>query len=272
MKSSWGKSLTIQDSRAKTQRRKGAKFFVSWRFGSNRHQNSVGYGFTLVETLIAMLVVSIMMTAIAPVIILAVGNRVQARRVESATQAVRAYVNGIISGSIESPKHVVELDEVDEGDKQKNFTSKRAVFAGVDPPSTVGGLSCLSTEGNSYCWNTPTSSLYCVDLDSDGCSSNSVNDLVVQAFRSVTSSSTRNVTSGSNVDDKSYLLGLRIYRADAFSDNIPLVKSDPEKKRVQMTFSGGVGDRQAPLMETTTEIVTDKATLQDFCDRLGGCQ
>jgi prepilin-type N-terminal cleavage/methylation domain-containing protein len=238
-------------------------------------QNGMGHGFTLVETLIAMLVVSIMMTAITPVVILAVGNRVQARRVELATQAARTYINGIAAGSIEPPKHAVELDEVDQVDKQKNFTSKRAIFAGVEPPSTTGSLSCLrTTEGNSYCSNTSTSSLYCVDLDSDGCSNNSSNDLVVQAFRSVTSRSRGQsaTSSAKNADDKSYLLGLRIYRADAFSDNTPLVKSDPEKKRVQMTFSGGVGDRQAPLVETTTEIVTDKATLQDFCDRLGGCQ
>jgi prepilin-type N-terminal cleavage/methylation domain-containing protein len=39
-------------------------------------------GFTIIESLVAIVIVGILMTAIAPVIILSVGNRVQARRVE----------------------------------------------------------------------------------------------------------------------------------------------------------------------------------------------
>jgi prepilin-type N-terminal cleavage/methylation domain-containing protein len=218
-------------------------------------------GFTLIECLIAMVIVSILMTVIAPIFTLSVSNRVQARRVEMATQAARAYMNGIESGAIEPPKHTVQLNEVD---NENNFIAQRVIFAGVAPPVATRGLSCLATTGgNSYCWNTLTSSLYCIDLDSDGCSSNSAKDLVIQAFRSVTPSSTD--------ADKGYLIGVRVYRADAFSDDTPLVKSDPENKRTQMAFSRGFGDRKAPLMEVTTEIVKDQATLQDFCDRLG-CQ
>lgn len=216
-------------------------------------------GFTIMESLIAIVIVSVLMTVIAPVIVLSVGNRVQARRVELATQAAKTYIDGIAAGLIESPRHIVTLDELDDN---KNFISQRFTFVGVAPPAT-GGLSCQTTVGNSYCWNAFTSSLYCVDLDGNGCSSDSVQDLVIQAFRSATPTATD--------ADKGYLLGIRVYRADGFSDRTPLVKSDPEEKRTQMTFTSGPGNLKAPLVEMSTEIIPEQATFRDFCDRLG-CQ
>lgn len=227
-------------------------------------------GFTIVESLVAMLIISILMTVIAPVIVLSVGNRVQARRVELASGAARTYIDGVESGVIEPPKHTITLDEVDDS---KNFNAQRLLFAGVATPA--GGLPCkANTISNSYCSNTITSSLYCIDLDRNGCSINSAKDLVVQAFRSFTPISTddnRSVSPVSTHADKGYLLGIRVYRADAFSDDTPLAKSDSETKRTQLTFSGGLGNRKTPLVEMTTEIVTNKATFRDMCDRLG-CQ
>ena len=80
-----------------------------------RHQNRLSQsGFTIVESLVAMLIISILMTVIAPVIVLSVGNRVQARRVELASGAARTYIDGVESGVIEPPKHTITLDEVDD--------------------------------------------------------------------------------------------------------------------------------------------------------------
>ena len=217
-------------------------------------------GFTIIDSLIAVVVAAILMSAIAPVITLSVANRVQSRRVELATQAAKAYVDGVRSGEIAAPLHMVRLDEVN---SNKNFISQRTTFAQEAPPSTVGGLYCPETTRDyPYCSNISSSSLYCFDLDGDGCSSNSFKDFVIQAFRSVAPNSR-------NAD--TYVLGVRVYRADAFSDGTSLVKSDSEAKRTQATFTGGLGDRKAPLVETTTEIVTNKAKLRDLCDRLGGC-
>jgi prepilin-type N-terminal cleavage/methylation domain-containing protein len=242
MKLSWAIVLAIQNPKSKIQNRIGQS------------------GFTLMECLIAIAIVSILMTVVAPLITLAVSNRVQARRIELATQAARAYVTGVESGIITPPQHLVQLTEVDD---ENNFVAQRFVFAGIAPPATNGGLSCPNAAGNSYCLNTLTSSLYCVDVDSNGCSSNSAQDLVVQAFRSVTPNSTD--------AEKGYLIGLRVYRTDGFSDDGPLVKSDPENRRTQAVFTGGLGNLKAPLVEMSTEIVPQQATLRDFCDRFG-CQ
>lgn len=218
-------------------------------------------GFTIVESLMAIVVVGILMTAIAPVIVLSVATRVQARRVEIASQAVQTYIDGVKSGAITTPNHTVSLDEIDETKpRSQQFTSQRETFSGVATPTSAGSLNCST---NAYCSNTSTSSLYCNDLDGGGCSSGSNKDLLVQAFRSATPTSTN--------ADKGYILGLRVYRANAFSDTTSLVKSEPSIKRTEATFTGGMGNRKAPLMEMTTEVRTDKTTFRDLCDRFGGC-
>lgn len=225
-------------------------------------------GFTIIESLIAIAVVGILMTAIAPVIVLSVGNRVQARRVELATEATRSYVDSVRSRTIEAPKHAVLLNEISTTPPNQ-FNPQRIAFASVAAPTSAGSLTCTqaSTPTYPYCQNDATSSLYCFDLDGDGCSSTSFKDMIVQAFRSVSPS----IRSATN-PDKGYLLGVRVYRADAFSDTTSLVKSTPDTKRTQATFTGGLGSSKAPLLETTTEISTEQNKFQDFCDRLGGCK
>ena len=211
-----------------------------------RSPQSSQSGFTIVESLVAIVVVSVLMTAIAPVIVLSVATRVQARRVEVATQAARAYIDGVRSGVIDAPNTTVAP------------TTSQYFLDSVAAPISSGSLTC--TTSYSYCQNTSTLSLYCVDLDStSGCSNTSLKDLAIQAFRS-------SVTSASTDVQKGYRLGLRIYRIDAFSDTTPLIK-EPQ----QATFTAGLGNRKAPLVQMTTEIVTDKTTFRDLCDRFGGC-
>ena len=59
-------------------------------------------GYTIIESLVAMIVVSVLMIAIAPVMAFSVATRVQARRVELATQAARAYIDSLRTGAIKS--------------------------------------------------------------------------------------------------------------------------------------------------------------------------
>ena len=219
-------------------------------------------GFTIVESLVAIVVVSVLMSAIAPVIVLSVATRVQARRVEVATQAAKAYIDGVRTGVIDAPNYTITLNEVN---SDKTFNSQRSIFADANVPN-AGSLPCPTTAGNQYCQNTSTSSLYCIDLDGNGCSITNFKDIVVQAFRSVNSSSSE--------ANKGYLLGVRVYRADAFNDATSLKKTKQPNGGTlpkQATFTAGLGDRKAPLVEMTTEMVTDKTTFQDLCDRLGGC-
>ncbi|MBW4568373.1 MAG: prepilin-type N-terminal cleavage/methylation domain-containing protein [Tolypothrix carrinoi HA7290-LM1] len=183
-------------------------------------------GFTIIESLVAILVAAILLAAIAPAIILATGNRVQARRVELASQAAKAYIDGVSAGSIPAPTTIV--------------ASGKSLNSAPVP--------------------TKLEDLYCVDLDSnDGeCSKDSFKDLLIQGFKTEGEAKT------------GYGLGLRVYRADAFKDSETLLKNTDTKKATQSSFGVklGVNARKAPLVEMTTEIVTQETTFKDFCSRL----
>lgn len=95
-------------------------------------------GYTIIESLVAMIVVSVLMIAIAPVMAYSVAIRVQARRTELAAMAGRAYVDALRVGAIKS---------TDTG-----FPAKDTSAA---PAST-----------------NPENNLYCVDTDGGGCTGN----------------------------------------------------------------------------------------------------
>jgi len=140
-------------------------------------------GYTIIESLVAMIVVSVLMIAIAPVMAFSVATRVQARRVELATQAARTYIDGLRTGAI----------------KRNDSTIPGFPAAGnpTDPPIAFD-------------------SLYCVDLDEIAqCSPNSKKDFYVQGVWQNQANPTDPTTTG-------YQLTVRVYRADAFSSSGPM--------------------------------------------------
>lgn len=216
-------------------------------------------GFTIIESLMAMIVASILLAAIAPVLTLSVATRVQAKRVELGTQAARAYIDGVRSGTIRPPSHKILLSEVNP--TTRAFTSDRGDFvqSGGTPSQS---LSCTSLTAG-YCTNTASASMYCIDRDANNqCSG--IQDFIIQAFRSTTTNST-------TIDDtnKGYILALRVYRADAFNNGRALRVSEQ-----QATFTGGLGNRQAPLIEVSTEVLSRDSDTNygSYCDRFGGCR
>jgi len=110
-------------------------------------------GYTIIESLVAMIVVSVLMIAIAPVMAFSVATRVQARRVELATQAARTYIDALRTGAIKStqrdwfpaengdlipaaPADVKNLYCVDLDEQPGCTSSKDFRVQGVRPPNT----------------------------------------------------------------------------------------------------------------------------------------
>ncbi len=175
-------------------------------------------GFTIIESLVALLVAAILLTAIAPVIVLSVATRVQAKRIELATDAAKGYIDGVKAGTIPAPPPI------------------SASKLSEQPEPTTGSLTC--SKSSDYC-SSPSADLFCVNGDSnDGCTINSNKDLVVQAFR-------YNKTPGAEVKN-GYQLGVRVYRADAFKSGITLkaskdFKDSKTNEGKEQTFTGGTG-------------------------------
>ncbi|MEP0885162.1 hormogonium polysaccharide secretion pseudopilin HpsB [Trichocoleus sp. ST-U3] len=233
-------------------------------------------GFTIIESLLAILIVTALLVAIAPVITLSVATRLQARRVEQGTQAARTYIDGVRSGKLVPPTHIRVLNEVEVVGPlgNKRFDPNRERFSNAPAPPSITIANCRSAAlpNFPYCRNQPNLSLYCADFDGDdACKNSSTTDLIVQAFRS-----------GIDTNDdgsKGYLLGVRVYRAAAFNGGTDFQTTKERGGKKVATNTGGTGDYRAPLVEMTTEVqskpnaqAAPEKQYEDFCDRLGGCQ
>ncbi|MEG3849249.1 hormogonium polysaccharide secretion pseudopilin HpsB [Microcoleus sp. herbarium19] len=177
-------------------------------------------GYTIIESLVAMIVVSVLMIAIAPVMAFSVATRVQARRTELATQAARAYIDALRTGSLRP------------GSTPASPSGFPEFNGAANPPAPTGNLN----------------DLYCYDLDETAGCTNSKKDFYVQGVRNV----------NNNPTDTGYSLTVRVYRADApgplileqqsvansglGNPNAPLVVM---KTEIPPTTSGGGSARQS---------------------------
>ena len=192
---------------------------------------SLESGYTMMEGLVAMVVVAATMSAIAPVVLLSMGTRVQARRVELAAQAARSYIDAVRLGSIDPPK-----------------------IASSDPSGTkdIQGptdLICPDPENeNNYCKTTVSASgvdsaLYCVYGGDEG-DCKGLTDMVVYAVG----------FHGKSLDpDDGYELFVRVYRSKG------VVGATLSNEAISTSASNtGLatrsGNKEKPLFTTKTEI------------------
>jgi prepilin-type N-terminal cleavage/methylation domain-containing protein len=232
-------------------------------------------GFTIIECLLAIILVSILLTAIAPVIALSVATRVQARRVEQATQAAKSYIDGVRAGKIEAPPSITNtvLVKSDKTNDVNNylFTGSANAAAPVGTAAWDCNPADTNNPNNSYCQTSAgTAIVYCIGLDDTaGCSSGSSRDFIIQPFRSVVPDASGSAPDPSDDGSKGYLLGVRVYRADALDGSITLQTAKPVNNVRAAAYTGGAGNRSLPLVEMTTEIRGGRTDYSSFCDRLG---
>ncbi len=205
-----------------------------------QHQNlskSRDGGYTIIESLVAMIVVSVLMIAIAPVMAFSVATRVQARRVELATQAARAYIDALRTGAIKYGKDGFPI---------------------AAPPNDLAGAAVPTV-----------SQTYCVD-NGGTCDTTSLDKDFRKAFRVQGAWLNKDVTaSPPDPTSKGYQLLVRVYRADSFATDAPTLKGpDPSRAR-QSIVGAGLGDRSVPVVEMSTEIpATGTPSRQSIFDRL----
>ena len=195
-------------------------------------------GYTILEGIMAILMVTVMLTLVGPVIAFSVGTRVQAKRIELASQAAKTYVDSLRAGSLPPP--------VD------NTPDTSALKVRLPPNSGKadgGDLKCDDKSGFCENKNAPSNTLYCVSFDGNNtCLNNSLVDMVVQAQACYPKDTT-------DIKDKGYHLLVRVYRANAFgkltgTDGFKAGKSDS-------SVTNALGDPSKPLTTFTTYIVPD---------------
>ena len=191
-------------------------------------------GYTILESLMAIVVVTVLMVAVAPLLAFSFATRVQAKRVELGSKAANTYIDAVRSGAV-----------------TPTLTTQ------TDPPTSAGSLTC---DAGQVC--TSQADLYCVDNDSDGkCTlpndptpGKGLMDMIVQGVAI-------NKFKDAKLED-GYQLIVRVYRSDAFKDSSPL-----QQGKLQSTK--GLGNPKVPLSEITTQIIIGGQTsFQNIEDRL----
>jgi prepilin-type N-terminal cleavage/methylation domain-containing protein len=210
-------------------------------------------GFSLLESLMAVVVVSILMTAMLPMVILSTSSRVQARRVDLATQAARSYTDGVRAGVvniIDAPATLSVYPFIDAGK-----TNRNQYFTDVPAPNSSNVANLFKIPGVR------------IDTNGNGFSFDDPQDLVIQPMRS----------GGTDLASQGFYMGVRVYRADAFQSDTALKSpyttlqtgSDstacPSASRVLTSTGGSV---ICPLLFMKVDINPSTSTLDQIKSRL----
>jgi prepilin-type N-terminal cleavage/methylation domain-containing protein len=212
-----------------------------------RSPESSQSGFTLLESLIAMVVVSLLMVGIAPMLALTVAARVQARRVDLATQEARTYMNGVRAGVITIPARPSGVTD----------TTQARIL------QTVAGLT-----------NLPTNSATLIDTNGDGFRTDDPNDLVIQAIRNGINTSTTPPVTEIDVQKRGFDLVVRVYRADAFDSSGAAIGTlqinTPTTTATASAYKGNLGSRTAPLVVVSSDAISQSTQINDYRNRALG--
>lgn len=212
-------------------------------------------GFSLLESLIAVAVVSILIVAIAPMVALSTSARINARRIDQATQAARSYVDGVRGGVIDTLAFPANLI--------KNIPNAQGqyTFESVAAPTASTSLTTASTceqVTNAVLSSTTSNPVRgtCVDTNGNGFSVNDPQDLFIQPMRSGASTS-------DDLKRQGFWLAVRVYRADALTSTTPVrtgtaTATDPAnscKSGSNATAFSSTGSITCPLVTIRSQVL-----------------
>ena len=209
-------------------------------------------GLTLLEALIAVVVVSILLAAIAPMVALSTSARVNARRVDQATQAGRSYieaVRGKVFDTSDFPDSLIDDSSNTQG--QYTFEGIAAPTVAKFPITTSTAAPCKLDVGNFASKNLDGGRVpgVCIDSNGDGFRLDDPQDLVVQPMRS--GGKDKNA-----LEEQGFWLAVRVYRSDAFDGSvIPKIGIEPECETSKLVFIGNLGNKACPLVTMRSQII-----------------
>jgi prepilin-type N-terminal cleavage/methylation domain-containing protein len=211
-----------------------------------KHNINKDAGFTIMESLIAMVVVSSLMLAISPVLILSASTRVQSRRVELSAQIARSFIDGVRSGRIKAEDiTTVNININQNALSSRNITNSTDGYlissASMPAPTSPAGLYCVQSDGT-------------IQPPENNCENRL---FFIQARRTS--------INGSDPND-GYRLAVRVYRRD-IDFMKPVLANTNTTKNTQAVV--GSGNKQAPLVEIIADIANNNTSFTDLCNRLG---
>ncbi|PZV16473.1 MAG: hypothetical protein DCF20_08145 [Pseudanabaena sp.] len=217
-------------------------------------------GFTLLESLVAAAVVGILIVSIAPMVALSTSARVNARRIDQATQAARSYIDAVRGGVIDVTNFPNTL-VISKANAQAQYVFEDPA-APLDPTKTVQPPTIASFPPNKICENSVVTNAdnvpggivpaICVDANGNGFSINDPQDFFIQPMRSGPLKSVPTVAT--DLRNQGFWLAIRVYRADALAGPGPL-RTGTESTCVQSKSPfASTGSSTCPIVTMRSQI------------------
>lgn len=213
--------------------------FLSWHFKLNSTSKN-HQGFTILECLMAILIVTIILSFISPLIFLTIATRVQNRRVEQAQAIAQSEIDRV---QVVMAKGIATTDETanlpPKYDQDNNEATRSQIFKLAAPTSLMSGtpnrLADLTYPANA-------TQLKKIDMNDDGRT-----DFLVQVFRD---EGQRYNTGIFNNQLAVFRMGVRVYASPAEA-NIANLKTGV----ADVKFVTGLGQQATnPLIVLYTEV------------------
>ncbi|MBE9201550.1 MULTISPECIES: hormogonium polysaccharide secretion pseudopilin HpsB [unclassified Nodularia (in: cyanobacteria)] len=209
-------------------------------------------GFTIIESVLGVVVVAILLASVSPLLVFSTATRVQSRRAEKATQVVNTLITALRTSSIKAPGEFNAANkillEAATAAEPRNLADNLISLAQMPVPANASNL-YLVKKDESICHTSQT-----------GCTSQSkFEEYYIQARQLI--------VTGSAAND-GYRLAVRVYRGDVDFTK-PLLASDVSIQKTASVVTAGVGNRQAPLIERTVDIANGRTSFEALCQRLG---
>ena len=220
----------------------------------NINKSYTDTGFTLLESLMAVAVVSILLVGIAPMVALSTAARVNARRVDQATQAGKGYIEAVRGKVYDTAKFPASLRSSVNTQGQYVFDVPAPTTATFSVPSGCTLNIADPTQNNIDGGRVPG---VCVDTNGNGFSVDDPQDLVVQPMRS-------GGTDSQKLADEGFWLAVRVYRADAFATGVtPLKGTEPECATSKLAFVGTTGSKVCPIVTMRSQIILNLSLIDN---------
>ncbi|MBD2137183.1 type II secretion system protein [Anabaena sp. FACHB-1237] len=209
-------------------------------------------GFTIIESVVSMITLAILLSAISPVFVLSAAMRVQAKRMEKATQVADTFIDGVRDNSITPPGKLIELQPANKN-TPTNLDDNLITITEMPVPNQ----NSVSNINKDFYLSKQDATICLVGNNCTRDPENSIDEFYIQAAQiKVTNSRS---TAG-------YRLAIRIYRADIDLSKTVLTSMDTDNNNNTYSL---LGNKQMPIIERIVDITDINTTFQDLCSRLG---
>ncbi|MEM8542537.1 MAG: type II secretion system protein [Cyanobacteria bacterium P01_H01_bin.119] len=201
--------------------------------------NGQEQGLTLVECLVALILIAFVAGSVTPALVIAVATRVQSQKAEQAIEVAQAEINAIRT-TLERGNYT--LDDLPASVTTLTSETDTATYTGPTAGSLAASTATYSTVG--------TTTARAVDIDGDG-----DNDFGIQIFR------TPGQLNNSDLPI-AFTVGVRVYDAVAIQ-NGGAGTLDIDEARIGTT--GGEGERGRLPLATVYTTVASADTSESYC-------